>query len=92
MPYKNKQDLYKNQMARWTKRKLKAIEYKGGKCKLCSYDKYHGALHFHHIDSTLKTGVWTKIRLWSWDKIIKELDNCDLLCANCHAETHALSC
>ena len=32
----------------------KAIEYKGGKCELCGYDKYRGALEFHHKDPTQK--------------------------------------
>ena len=88
MPYKNKQDLYQNQKDRWTKRKLQAIEYKGGCCYRCGYDKCHGALQFHHIDPTTKEANWNKIRLWSWDKIVNELDKCLLLCANCHAEEH----
>ena len=33
--------------------KLKAIEYKGGKCKICGYDKCPRALDFHHIDSKI---------------------------------------
>lgn len=31
--------------------KMKAIEYKGGKCCICGYDKYSGALEFHHKNS-----------------------------------------
>ena len=30
--------------------KALAIEYKGGKCQLCGYNKYQGALDLHHID------------------------------------------
>lgn len=89
MAYKNKQDLYKNQIQRWTKRKLKAIEYLGGQCIRCGYNKYYGALHFHHRDPTTKSGNWTKIRLWNWARIEEELDKCDLLCANCHSEEHS---
>lgn len=91
MPYKNKEDLYKNQIQRWIKRKIKAIEYLGGKCIKCGYDKYHGALQFHHRNPKEKTANWNKIRLWSWPKVLEELDKCDLLCANCHAEEHAAS-
>lgn len=34
--------------------KIKAIEYKGGKCVVCGYDKYIGALDFHHLDPNMK--------------------------------------
>lgn len=91
MPYRNKADLYKNQVQRWIRIKKKAIEYLGGKCINCGYNKYYGALHFHHREPYEKDVVWTKLRLRSWDKITHELDKCDCLCANCHAEEHALS-
>jgi len=73
---------------RWRQRKLKAIAYKGGSCIKCGYDKHPAALHFHHRNPSTKTAVWTKMRLWSWVRTLKELDKCDLLCANCHAEHH----
>ena len=73
---------------RWKKRKLKAIEYKGGSCVKCGYDKYYGALEFHHRDPSEKDADWGKMRLWSWDKIEKELDKCDLVCSRCHQEIH----
>lgn len=88
MPYKNKQDLYKKQVERWIKIKKKAIEYKGGCCQRCGYSKYYGSLQFHHINPLEKDVSWTKLRLRSWDKIVSELDKCDILCANCHAEVH----
>lgn len=36
------------------KTKLKAIEYKGGKCIVCGYNKSIRALQFHHLDPTQK--------------------------------------
>jgi hypothetical protein len=74
--------------ARWQQRKVEAIKYKGGKCSQCSYSKNYGALDFHHRDKDAKDSDWTKLRLKSWDKIIVELDKCDLLCKNCHSEYH----
>lgn len=73
---------------RWVKRKLKAIEYKGGHCSQCGYDKYHGALEFHHVNPDEKDMDWGKMRTRSWDSIFRELDKCVLLCANCHREVH----
>lgn len=73
---------------RWADRKIKAVKYKGGKCKKCGYSKHPSALHFHHRDPLKKVAVWTKMRLWSWDKTLIELDKCDMLCSNCHAEEH----
>jgi hypothetical protein len=75
-------------MARWIKRKKDAIKYKGGGCCRCGYNKYYGALEFHHRNPDEKECDWVKLRLKSWDSITKELDKCDLVCRNCHAEIH----
>lgn len=76
----------------WSKqykiRKLRAIEYKGGKCQRCGYDKCAGAFDFHHRDSSQKEFTWTKLRKRRWVDILKELDKCDLLCSTCHREEH----
>ena len=80
--------LYAYQIERWIKIKKKAIAYKGGKCIVCMYNCYYGALDFHHRDPEKKDADWSKLRLRSWDKITKELDNCDLYCNRCHSELH----
>lgn len=70
------------------KTKLKAIEYKGGKCIVCGYHKCPNALTFHHIDPSKKSfGISGGTR--SFEKLKSELDKCVLLCHNCHAELHA---
>jgi 5-methylcytosine-specific restriction endonuclease McrA len=73
--------------------KLKAIKYGGGECQKCGYDKCWKALHFHHIDPSLKEfGIFESRagfpKSRSWPKMQKEIDKCILLCANCHAEIH----
>lgn len=68
--------------------KLLAIEYKGGKCVNCGYDKCPAAMDFHHNDPAEKDHQWRTLRTMSLDKIKKELDKCTLLCKNCHAEVH----
>jgi hypothetical protein len=65
------------------------IKYKGGKCQICGYNKYIGALEFHHRDPKNKDPNWTYMRHWHLDKIKKEVDKCDCLCSNCHREIHA---
>jgi hypothetical protein len=69
------------------KMKLKALDYKGGACERCGYNKCPGVLQFHHEDNNKKFGIGdggTK----SWERIRLEIDKCVLLCANCHAEEH----
>ena len=83
-----KKCLYKIQTERWINRKKWAVKYKGGKCDNCGYNKYYGALEFHHTNPKEKEMGWTKMRLVSLDKLKKELDKCILLCANCHRERH----
>ena len=70
--------------------KEQAIQYKGGKCSVCDYNKYQGALEFHHLDPSKKDFSISQVRNTSFnDKIKAELDKCVLLCANCHREVHA---
>lgn len=69
------------------KAKLKAIEYKGGKCCICGYDKCARSLTFHHLDPTKKDfGISGSTK--SFEKLKPELDKCILVCANCHGEIH----
>lgn len=69
--------------------KQKCVEYKGGKCERCGYDKYNGSLDFHHIEPDKKDFSIAHIRAYSFDnKVKKELDKCILVCANCHREIH----
>ena len=89
MAYKDKADLYKNQIARWVKIKMRAVEYLGGSCKHCGGRFPYPAMQFHHRDPAEKDASWVKIRLRAWASITAELDKCDLLCANCHAIFHS---
>lgn len=67
-----------------------AIQYKGGKCCICGYNKYKGALDFHHLDPNEKDfGIGSKGYTRGWESIKKELDKCILVCSNCHRELHA---
>lgn len=67
--------------------KTKMLEYKGYSCQNCSYDKYPEALAFHHRDPKTKAFNPSQ-RKFIWERLQVELDKCDLLCFNCHAEQH----
>lgn len=68
--------------------KIRCIEYKGGACKTCGYNKCSRALVFHHRDPTQKELSISSNHCRSWKTLQAELDKCDLLCSNCHAEVH----
>lgn len=69
--------------------KQMAIEYKGGQCKICGYSKCIAALTFHHRDPDKKDfGIAARGHCRSWAKVKAELNKCELLCNNCHAEVH----
>jgi len=73
---------------RYAKVKKKAVEYKGGSCENCGYDRHNGCLEFHHLDPTQKDPNFAYSRGWAWERLAKELDKCVMLCANCHREVH----
>ena len=68
-----------------------AVEYKGGKCSICGYNKSMAALEFHHINPNEKDKDYFNMRGGLSPKLKTELDKCVLLCANCHREIHHLS-
>lgn len=69
------------------KYKLKMVQYKGGKCEICGYDKNISALDFHHLNPEEKSFTLSDTK-HSWEDTQKELDKCICVCANCHRELH----
>jgi hypothetical protein len=80
---------------RWTRDRIRrfkqdCLEYKGGKCEACDYNRYAGSLEFHHLDPSQKDfHLGEKGRVTLDENIKSELDKCALLCACCHREAHA---
>lgn len=71
------------------KLKILAIEYKGGCCERCGYNKCVRALEFHHTDPSQKDfGIGAEGQTRSFERIKAELDKCILVCSNCHREIH----
>lgn len=84
--------------------KNRALALKGGKCALCGYSRCSRALEFHHNDPNQKTftiSTFIGQKFWRagctldaltarvWARVVKELEQCTLLCANCHREVEA---
>ena len=81
---------YAYQQGRALSRKLAFVKLLGGKCKSCGYNKNLAALHFHHQNSNTKSFALDSRSLsnTSLKRLEEEMDKCELLCANCHAEKH----
>ena len=81
---------YIRQQKRGIKRKLNLVKLKGGCCEICGYKKNLTALTFHHInpDKKLFNVEMRNIANYNWNKVLKEADQCQLLCHNCHHELH----
>jgi 5-methylcytosine-specific restriction endonuclease McrA len=74
-------------LAERRKNKKKLVEYKGGKCQICGYDRCIKALDFHHINPIEKEFELTFMNR-KWEVLKKEADKCILVCSNCHREIH----
>jgi len=59
------------------------------KCEICGEDR-HYCLDFHHKDPSTKTMQISEMvhRKFKKQKVIDEIKKCQVLCKNCHAETH----
>lgn len=73
-------------------------EYKKNlKCVKCNYDKCISSLDFHHLDSKIKDiNISNIIASRKYESnielgietLLKEVEKCVVLCANCHREFH----
>ena len=73
--------------SRLKRQRMKAmlVSENGGKCSICGYNRYYGALGFHHRDSSKKE---YSVSLTGINKARKEAKKCILVCSNCHMELH----
>jgi hypothetical protein len=90
--YKNNQrrrDLLNERGRERCKRNMEFIRnYKISKgCKICGYNKTYYALEFHHETDDKKYTV-SKMKTLSIKTVMKEIEKCIVICANCHREIH----
>lgn len=76
----------KSKSKRGRKYKKQLVEYLGGRCEKCGYDKCYSALEFHHKNPSKKKINVSRSTSYSFQKLKEEADKCSLLCANCHRE------
>jgi transposase len=70
--------------------KMILIGEAGGRCCVCGYEGYPGALGFHHLDPVDKRlSVSAQGAAVALQRLRVEAGKCVLLCANCHAEVEA---
>ncbi len=91
--HNNREARYQTKKLRHRQKKIECIAYKGGKCIDCLLE-YNGKnaciFHMHHRDPAEKDfAIGNQVVSKAWSTIVKELDKCDLLCANCHEMRHS---
>lgn len=80
----------KNVIKNGIRGKERAVDYMGGCCSVCEYDKCINALEFHHLDPSKKSSTYSKrFCYWGFERQKKELENCIIVCSNCHREIHS---
>lgn len=60
------------------------------KCKNCG-ENHAACLEFHHRvpgEKELKISHYSKSGWFSRQKLLREIEKCDVLCANCHRKEH----
>lgn len=91
MPYKNIADLYAAQKRHRTKVRESLLEFLSQQsCKDCG-EKDPIVLEFDHRVPNNKFKQVSRMLSghYSWETILKEINKCDIRCANCHRrKTH----
>lgn len=81
----------RNNENQW-RRKLKKriVDAMGGKCVCCGYNECLSCLTLHHLNPEEKEFTLGKMKSnpQDWEKIIRELKKCVLVCNRCHVELH----
>lgn len=88
--YKNKdkkmawQNKRRAELKTWMKNLKAALS-----CKKCG-ENHPGCLQFHHADPSKKEiSISQAVTInWSTKRILKEIEKCVVLCANCHIKLH----
>lgn len=91
--YNNQKEILGRNTYRQIVLKIRAINELGAKCEECG-EEHPATLQFHHRNPeekefSLSTKTLSATKLFPWEIILKEIQKCQLLCANCHAKLHS---
>lgn len=77
------------QKKQYTERAFMLYRMFNCECRDCgTYHSSPAFFDFHHRDKTTKHREVKQILNGSWNKIMTEVEKCDMLCPNCHRERH----
>lgn len=84
---RNKDKHRQNVVNNVRKRRIKDLEKLGGRCVFCGYNKFYGALEFHHLDRNDKNHTRLGgLQRQPVEVREEELKKCIVLCSNHHRE------
>ena len=87
MPIKDKQANLEYQLEHRKETRKQLVEYlKAHPCVVCG-ESDPVVLQFDHIDPSTKKASVSRLMSGTrkWETILKEIEKCQVLCANCHA-------
>jgi len=91
--YRNKEHAKNKVIERKAKNRQWLKDYKSQViCKYCG-ENDPVCLDFHHRDPSKKTALISQmvyIKGWSIERMLEEINKCDIVCSNCHRKIHAL--
>ena len=87
--YQNKKELYRSNLKENRKERTSFIQEikKTKKCTVCGEDNYL-CLDFHHLKNKEDTLSAAARNCWTHERILLEIEKCEVVCANCHRKKH----
>ncbi len=87
---KNRKEISKRQRGKRLERYKWLWDLKCGlTCIVCG-ENHPACLDFHHVDASKKRDVISKIiTRASMEKVMEEIEKCEVLCSNCHRKHHS---
>ena len=71
---------------RYRRRIQKVWDLKRKPCVDCGIQYEPWQMQFDHLDSDSKVRKISQLVTHSWKKVLEEIEKCELVCANCHAD------